>query len=345
MCIKKSKREVLMQNNNISKSFIFRGIMICLIFLPILSGWYISCSLNLTWDPTNYSSYKNLDVIFSIPLKLASLCVAVLGIYTIWFRINQTSLQILHTENQVRAAEIRHETEMMMSEINYTCEKVDKLIDELETTPQCIINMQLKKDRNIKSWKHDFNEKHVVYELGQGETIIAPWGVSMLNLKTFINGVVGCDIRMEYDNNYPAHSKIGHSNIAEQLKILVIYCQKLAETDQASHNIINNKLSRYFEIIHLLNKVELFENHLTEVFSLLQSLSFNSRHTNLDLGSKFFDELKEFDLIDKKLTKYNVSDIKFVKQKINSGYYVKHVVVIGNRTLERDRGVWKICDE
>lgn len=90
-----------MAQNAIHKKKIFHIIWITTLFFTVGSFYLIYHSLNLELTLDDMSSYENLPQILYIPKLIASSGFAILAFYALWFRINQTSLQIEKQEIQI----------------------------------------------------------------------------------------------------------------------------------------------------------------------------------------------------------------------------------------------------
>ncbi|PKG85730.1 hypothetical protein CXF85_02765 [Colwellia sp. 75C3] len=339
------------------------------IFLTICSAWYISHELNLVWEPTKVSSYKNLRVYFFPSITIASIGMTILGLYVVYFKISQTAIQIENTNTQIKdsqkqillseqrrisdaaLAEDRHRSEVIMSEINNTCVQIDNLFNEVEETPKEFIILianglmdSIKKEGNqVLNYRQDISNKQVIFNLSKGEPMHSKWESPMFNLNVFVKNHHPEKIKKLYKETYPENNKIPHFNIAAQLKILVEYSWELADIDSARHNIISKKLSRYTLFASLLNKVELFDEQFMELFTLLNSLAYNSRSLGIDLLAKFSIEINQSNLIEGDINKGMLSNHSMEKIESDGVFHTKHFVDIANQKLEREFGSWKIC--
>ncbi len=313
----------------------FWVILASTIFIPLFTALFIRSELNLVFTPDNIDSYKHTMKIFSFPMYLISIGMAVLAFYALWFRTTQTSQQILLSQKQIEHQQETREIESITNEINITSKLILKLVSEVEITPYENIKLTLLSDRSIERWDYNFDHKYVCYKK-HPDNLIVPWSTTMVNLKHFHDNS-SKKITLDMYQTGEISNAGKHWTIAGNLQNLIFFCKKLAELDNTSYQIVKTKLSPFYDILDLLYKVTLIEGHVYELFHVLQSLASSENGVNIDLLEIFSNELNTTGMTEKTITKEDLSMQPIVKTESKG---IQYTVNYKKQSFKRVSGSW-----
>lgn len=348
------------KTDQLHNQFGFWTILACTIFIPLGTALYIGSELNLVFSPDNLESYKRLKEIFSVPVYLLSVSMAVLAFYALWFRTIQTNQQINLTlkqlehqqetrdsdslkhleqiENQLNT----HKINSIKSQINDTSDFLLKITREVESTPSEMIKIIRDLDKNIERHRYDHANKLVKLHYDKDNEnenendLTVPWSNPIINLKFIINSIGKKETITMYKED-EITSASNHKTIASQLVVLVVLCKELAEIDRTSHKIIRIKLSIFNDVLHILKSVDLIEDHMYELYYILQSLAHSDKSLHINLLEMFALELNEDGMIAETITDKDLSMLPTVKNKDKS---IQYSVSYGDKIFERILGYW-----
>ncbi|MBL4799572.1 MAG: hypothetical protein JKY50_19385 [Oleispira sp.] len=325
---------------HLHKQRAFWFILTCTIFIPLCAALFIRSELNLVWTPDNVDSYKDIMDIFSLPVYLLSIFMAVLAFYALWFRTIQTSQQIILTQKQMEHQQKTREIESITTEINNTSSFILKLIHRIEVTPEECINIIYKSDSELTGWNYDFGSKLIRYSKTPHNRIV-PWSTSIVNLKQLI-GHFGEKKTIEMHKNGEVTYAHSHTTIASQLTILIMFCKKLAEIDETSYRMIQVKLSLFYEALNVLESVDLIDNASYELFYILQSLPRPEKGLDINLYEIFSREINKTGLVNRIITKADLSIRSSGTGMTTSGgdKAYQYTVVCGEQIVKRVVGEW-----
>jgi len=263
-----------------------------------------------------------------------------LTLITFYFVIKQINISEKNSRIQTDLIEVSRKSDVLMSEINFTYDRLYKKSEEKLAAPMENLVVIMSRTPSNKRWVHEYSNKiTTIYEDGDKELTSLPWigAVSWLLELRAKKGTL--EIKRMYKSNEISYSAI-HRTISGELLNLIVCCKHLAEIDKESYGAIKIKLATFSQIFHLYNDLGLIGEEVLSLLYKLQSLELLTDRLDVDLKKQFFQEMSVLNLIKDKssFTEMNLEEMLVVD---GNSKHVKYRVSICDEVFERYKGCWK----
>jgi len=180
-----------MKHVEFQKQPTFRLIWILTLTLTALSFSIIYYQLGLELSLSDMSSYDNIEKIIYVPKLVASSGFALLAFYALWFRINQTALQIQVQEGQIKELKKQKKSDQLISEMNNISDRVFDMIFKVEKPTAFVVrhfvtlgNEKQKADTVKYIHNHATQLTEISYSNGHMDHLV--WDGTIKNLKAYL---------------------------------------------------------------------------------------------------------------------------------------------------------------
>ena len=320
-------------------------ILICSItVLLTIASFSVICyqlELKLTLDDLN--SYSNIDKVIYIPKLIASSGFAILAFYALWFRINQTSVQIKYQESQIKELRSNNKANQLIAEIDKISDRILEMSHKIEKpTDFTITKIMLERAKEIgtdaATCTNNHSSKITEMEFPNGQKNNLEWtGGTIQNLNVYLNVRKNENSKSSYIELYREYEKSyksKHSTISSQLKMFIDVAIDLIELDSSHSSYVRNALSLHFEVASILEKVGLLEPQYIYYIHHLQSLARPKDVNKINFKKIYLQEMKGDGLIELDIG-FNDLEYKF----INGSFDCE--IKIQGKTYHRANGVYK----
>ncbi|WP_157196968.1 hypothetical protein [Marinomonas sp. S3726] len=273
----------------------------------------------MTLDDLN--SYSNIGNVIYIPKLIASSGFAILAFYALWFRINQTSIQIKIQEEQIEELKRHKKSDQIIDEMNKISDRILEFSHKIEKPTDSMIkkimtNSAIGFGVNKCRYENNHSAKITEIEFSNGRKKNIEWtGGTIQNLNAFLTMTKKENPKLSYVElyrNYDESYKSNHHTISSQLKMLIVVAIDLIEIDSAHSSYIRNVLSLHFNVALILEKVGLMEPHYISFVHTLQSLERPKKSININFKKIYLREMKDDGLINFEVSVDDL-ELKFIE--------------------------------
>lgn len=339
-----------MQHKEFHQEPIFKYICYVTLATTLGSFGFIFLKLNLTFSFDNLASYENIDNITKIPKLFASCGFALLAFYALWYRINQTALQIKNQQVQIDELKIQKKSDLLINEINTISQRIQEMTYEIEKPSRYIVEQALElglraRNLNTGSYLHNHATELTEIKYENGEVDHLEWEGTMKNLHIFLLEFIKNHPNINRENaynNYDESRKFKHNSIAQQINMLIVVSLKLIETDKKYSSYLRNILSIHYEIAQMLYNVRLLDKTQLSMYCLLQDIERSRNKFDIKLPEIFSKELYEDGLIK---DRNEITGVEILSREIDNKLSNVYQITTNSKTFERIDGVHTVKQE
>ena len=324
----------------------FRLIWTLTLALTALSFSIIYYKLGLELSLSDMSSYDNIEKIIYVPKLVASSGFALLAFYALWFRINQTALQIQVQEAQIKELKTQKKSDQLIGEMNNISDRVFDMIFKVEKPTKFVVRHYLhlgneKQKADSAKYVHNHATQLTEISYSNGHTDNLEWEGTIKNLKVYLliyKNLNPNENNIEAYKQYEDSVKPEHHTIASQLNMLVVVAIKLAEMDSSNFSYIRNILSLYREVTQILDKVGLMQPTSLSMMGMLQDLERPRSAFDINLSSIFSQEMLEDNLIDQQ--EADTIRVNIKQSNVDNNMVTSYEIKIQHKTFHRINGIY-----
>lgn len=318
-------------NRKISSDFWFMVLVTMLLVIPPLLFLY---GLNI--KKINFSDLiNNGNVILSAAKISASVLATILGLYILWFRVNQTSNQISIQVKQLEDLERERKVNAVRKEINTLYDEI--MVQALSPTrpPKEIIEKAINDLGKSCKWQLDHSSMLVNITDLDNKNHYLQWEGPVKYLKVLTVEPREEEQTIKSYNVLDEKTQVTLQNIGKSIEVLIFQFYQMLNIDKSNANEISLKTGRIKEIVELLFKANLIKKQYYDIYGVLCSISQHLPSIQESLHELFSYELKSQGVITDSES-YKESDL----QVFRDGESINFRVKVDEFTYTRTFGKW-----